>query len=37
MQKIFELCLVDHVAGFLELSMFANASLPNVYYLIKLA
>ena len=29
--------MVDHVAGFLELPMFANASLRNIYYLIKLA
>ena len=28
-------CLVDDVAGFLELSLFTNASFPNIYYLMK--
>ena len=35
-QTFLELqCLVDDLVEFLELSMFINASLPQVYYLIK--
>ena len=35
--KLFRIkkCLVDDVSAFLELSLFNNASLPNIYYLMK--
>ena len=36
MENFFKLHrFIDHAVGFLELSMFTNASLPNIYYLIK--
>ena len=35
MQNVLELRLVDVLVDFLGLSMFINASLPEIYYLMK--
>ena len=35
MQNFLELRLVDELVDFLGLSMFINASLPEIYYLMK--